>query len=233
MPTVRATGLPAGTKPYAVILAGGRSTRFGTDKATAVLGGRPMLAWLAEALVEAGFAPVISTANPDHTRFGLPVIWDGSPHAGPLYAMRDMLRVVQVPKLLLVACDMPLLSPRMMRWLWRISEGWVATGLSRGAAGVSPLPAVYARGIRPLVEAAVRQGRRDLRALWTDTTAVQIVPPMRWRCLDPSGRVLLNVNTPAEAAAAARLADSRTYRGGKSGSPEKSPSVHRDAAGVR
>src|SRR5690242_5618158 len=78
-PEIRAVEVMTSRAPIvAVLLAGGRSSRFGTDKSLAVLGGKTLVARVAERLAPQVDAMVIS-ANGDPIRFaflGLPVVSD-------------------------------------------------------------------------------------------------------------------------------------------------------------
>jgi molybdopterin-guanine dinucleotide biosynthesis protein A len=109
-----------------LVLAGGRSTRFGGDKAVAMLGGRTFLAWCAGALGDAGAAVAVNarpggTAAAQAQALGLEVLFDdpGLP-AGPLngvLAGLDWAAARGFEALLTLPCDTPRVGAAHLRAL--------------------------------------------------------------------------------------------------------------------
>lgn len=177
----------------AVILAGGRSRRFGSHKALAPLDGRPMIAAVVDRLVVAGFAPIIAGPASLFAAFGHPVIEDADPFGGPLVALAHLWRRLPYERLLLVPCDMPRLAPDLLTAMWEMSAPYdlVAT---RGPKGPSPMPAVYTRATAEVAHAALRAGRRDLRVLMDGPLSCKLFGPAEMAKHDPTGASLTNVN---------------------------------------
>jgi molybdopterin-guanine dinucleotide biosynthesis protein A len=92
----------------AVILAGGRARRLGgADKPGMVVGGRPLIAWVADAVAGAAVVVVVGPARPD-----LPdavAVREDPPGAGPVPALRTGLAEVTAPWVALLAADLPFL----------------------------------------------------------------------------------------------------------------------------
>lgn len=104
------------TEPAAwtgVVLAGGRSTRMGRDKAHLQWNGLPLLAHAESLLARAGAARVIISG--DHPEFG--GIHDTSPDLGPLGGLATVVDLVADGVLVLVPVDMPLLSSALLHEL--------------------------------------------------------------------------------------------------------------------
>jgi molybdenum cofactor cytidylyltransferase len=59
---------PGGQPAAALILAAGRSTRFGADKLAASYRGRPLLQWVVDAAVQAGLSPIVVVVGPGGSR---------------------------------------------------------------------------------------------------------------------------------------------------------------------
>lgn len=91
------------------VLCGGRSSRFGTDKALADAGGRPLAAWAVAALRDAGADPVVAVGGSAGTALGLPTIADRRPGSGPLAALATVLLWARTGLVLVAPCDLPLL----------------------------------------------------------------------------------------------------------------------------
>ncbi|WP_106403554.1 molybdenum cofactor guanylyltransferase [Actinocorallia populi] len=96
-------------EPYdAVILAGGAARRFGGDKPGAPVGGVPMVVRVASAAAGAARTVVVGPERP-----GLEAVFvrEDPPGGGPVPALRAGLALVRSPRLVLLAADLPLLTP--------------------------------------------------------------------------------------------------------------------------
>src|SRR5215475_14795845 len=85
---------PATGRLVGVVLAGGRSVRFGAEKAVALLGGRPLLLWAVERLARVCTAVAVSARPQTEAEalartYRLPVLHDASGDAtGPLAGVK-------------------------------------------------------------------------------------------------------------------------------------------------
>ncbi len=192
---------PAGV--LGVVLAGGASRRMGRDKATLGLGGRPLLAWGVEAL-RAAFGAVVVVGPPERAALvpGVLVIPDAFPGQGPLGGMVTALRHASGGRIFVAACDMPFLQPAVARYLAEVAPEAEAC-VPRSERGIEPLCGCYAGTCLPVAEALLARGERAMAHLLA-RVAARIVEPAEWRVHDAEGRSLVNVNTPAEWAAAQR-----------------------------
>ena len=117
-----------------LIVAGGRSTRFGdADKAVAELAGVPMLRRVADRLSPAIEALVVN-CRPDQRRavrealdgYDLPVTFaeDEVTDRGPLAGIHTGLRAVDSRYAAVVSCDMPFVDPAFVKYLFgRVGHG--------------------------------------------------------------------------------------------------------------
>jgi molybdopterin-guanine dinucleotide biosynthesis protein A len=118
-----------------VILAGGRATRMGgMDKGLVPISGRPMIAWVIDAL-RPQVAEVLINANRNHDRygeFGSKVIDDGDGEfRGPLAGMASGMRAAATPWIAVVPCDSPLIHGALVA---RLYEAAVSSGSRIAAA---------------------------------------------------------------------------------------------------
>ena len=124
------------TPLVAAILAGGQSRRMGRDKASIIWQGETLLARTARVAQEAGFAVmVIGRERPDgwplpDTRF----VPDAYPGQGPLGGLATALEAAN-QDVLLLACDMPLLSVEAIAWLNGQTLGSMASPCDMGSSG--------------------------------------------------------------------------------------------------
>ena len=97
-----------------VVLAGGRSSRMGQDKASLEYNGQPLLDHMIGLLQQAGLHDVYVSGDCDV----YPCIADSAPHQGPAHAMYDVLKHLEsYDGVLFVPVDMPLLNPQMLETL--------------------------------------------------------------------------------------------------------------------
>src|SRR3989338_9782108 len=105
-------------KNKAVILAGGASRRFGEDKTRLIFQGKPLVQTVYQTLEKFGFDVCLSAASSVQFKdLGMPAIPDISPGGGPLQAIYSVLNQTKTERILVVACDMPLLEEKVLKKL--------------------------------------------------------------------------------------------------------------------
>jgi molybdopterin-guanine dinucleotide biosynthesis protein A len=190
----------------AVVLAGGRSSRFGGDKLAVSLDGRPILDHAVEAVVavDPGVevvvvgAPGVERALPDGVRY----VRDERAYEGPLAGVATGLAALSpdVDRVLVTGGDMPWLVPSVLRLLLDALSQDSALGAAvlRADDGVRPLPMAVRRAPAAAVaRAMLADGERRLLALF-DGLATARLEPATWRELDPGGATVRDVDTPAD-----------------------------------
>ena len=208
----------------AVVLAGGRSSRMGRDKALLTLpDGRTALGAVLDAAAAVASPVLLAVDTAEHLALLRPalgdrevrLLLDDQPGSGPLAVLARALSVSTAPLLLALAVDMPLLRPELLRLL---ADRLIAD-LERGDLAVVPrvggveqlLCAAYAATLAPRVEAALAMGRRDLRALFLGP-GIRFLDEQGLRAVDPDLRSFASANTPEEWVA--MLRSFREYEGG-------------------
>jgi molybdopterin-guanine dinucleotide biosynthesis protein A len=188
-----------------VVLAGGRSTRFGRDKLREPYRGTPLVHHAILALASV-CGEVLVVASPDRDPdlpSGVPVLLqrDRSDGEGPLAALADALANVRTPLALVAGGDMPELAPAVLLEMLRVAgEAAVDAVALADGDGFRPLPVVVRlRRARPVAAGLVRTGERRLRT-FLDAMRVAVVDEPTWRAVDPSGRTLFDVDEPADLA---------------------------------
>ncbi len=187
-----------------IILAGGRSLRFGADKLAAELDGRPLLHHaLAAVAAVAGrlivvVAPDRDPALPGDLDGRLRVVRDPEPFGGPLVGLVAALAAVETDVALVAGGDMPRMAPAVLR---RLAS---TVGPDRRAVVLEvpgrfqPLP--MALDVRTARAAAVAVRRRDARSLGDllDELGVVSIPAPVWLALDPAGATIMDIDRKAD-----------------------------------
>ncbi|MBV0901957.1 molybdenum cofactor guanylyltransferase [Haloarcula salina] len=188
-----------------VVVAGGRSTRFGgRDKAVADLAGTPMIRRVADRLDSAVDGLVVNCRAEQVTSItaaldgldGVTFATDERPDEGPVAGVAAGLAAVESEYAAVVACDMPLVDPAFVTYLFERARGRDGA-VPRPDEWLQPAQAVYRT--EPMLAAcrgALERGERRLRdaVAELDCAVVQREAIRRHGAL-PS---LENVNTPAE-----------------------------------
>jgi molybdenum cofactor guanylyltransferase len=199
-----------------IVLAGGRSERFGADKlAEPSAGGRSLLTTAISAL--AGIVEGVIVAGPElpsdlrealDDSTPIAVVRDPEPYGGPLAGLANVLASAEPAAgdvAVLVGGDMPGLVPAVLRaMLDRLDadtsiDAVILAGPQAAPAAprqVLPMALRVASAALP-ARAAIAEGRRSLQSLldrlrWTE------LPAGEWLALDPGARTLLDVDTPAD-----------------------------------
>jgi molybdopterin-guanine dinucleotide biosynthesis protein A len=194
--------------PTGVVLAGGRSTRFGDrDKALVSLAGTPMVRRVADRLPPVVDELVVNCrpeqVGPLETALeGLDPTFapDDRPGAGPLAGIERGLRAASGEYAAVVACDMPFLDPHFLGYLFGRARDRDAA-VPRPDEWYQPLQAVYR--VEPALAAcrdAHAAGEARPVALRSRLDAVTVGPAELDAHAAPA--TFENLNTPAELAAA-------------------------------
>ena len=191
----------AGRPLSAVVLAGGRSSRFGRDKLAEPIDGRPLLDRAIEG-VQRLAADVIVVAAPDSGPVvpdGVRVVHDPVGFEGPLAGLVTGLDAARTEVVLVVGGDMPTLVAAVLESMAAaLDDPSIAVVVLAHDGRPRPLPMVVRRD--PVLEAAhasLGGGDRRLRAL-IETLQTRVVPEDVWRHLDPDGATLRDIDTPAD-----------------------------------
>lgn len=200
-----------------IVLAGGRSSRFGTDKLEADFGGRPVLA-VTVAAVRPAVSEIVIVGPPAHrttldrmaSEPGVRIISDASPFAGPLAGLLAGLVGASHEIALVVGGDMPLLRHPVLAQLCARLVGVGLDAVTLEATPPQPMPlAVRRMAALRATEELLDRGERSLRALLA-ALRWDSIPEDEWRRLDPSGDSLVDVDRPVDLARALERLDGRS-----------------------
>lgn len=198
------------------IMAGGSSTRFGSPKAIARVGGRRIIDRVSDALREVT-AEVVLIANDRALAEAIevPARPDALPSLGALAGVHAALvwaRERGRDGIVAVACDMPFLSVPLLRMLLATTVADALSGdppdvvvpESDGPRGIEPLCAFYRTTCIDAIEAAAARNDHRMIGFHADVR-VRRVPIELVRACGSPDVLFLNVNTPADHAAAERI----------------------------
>ena len=205
------------------VLAGGRGTRLGGTKATAELAGRPLIehamaaaseaaeltsaapsgsSFGGDARLVAGAIDVLVVAKPDSPlpELDVPILREPERPSHPLCGVAAALREADGRAVVVMACDMPFVSPSLLAWLAGVADPLV---VPEHGGLLHPLLARYEPALLPRLEAALA-AEMPLQHTVASLGPRVIGSDQLARFGDPE-RLLFNVNTPADLERAERL----------------------------
>ena len=180
-----------------VILAGGASSRMGSNKALLPHKGGRFIESIYRELSEIFPEVILVTNTPEQYQF-LPCrkVPDIFKAMGALAGIHAGLAQSSTPAVFTVACDMPHLDPGLIRHIASRGAGCDMV-LPRSENGYEPLHALYNKGSLPAMESCLEKGERRI---------ISILPHLRVREIDaaevagfdPAFDSFSNINTPQE-----------------------------------
>ena len=180
-----------------LLLAGGASTRMGTDKAALLVEGEPLARRVAGVLAATCAGVVVASGDGRRLEWlGFPQVADLEPAAGPLAGLVPGLEAAATPLVAVLAVDMPDASSAVLGLLAARIGGHDAA-VPRTERGLEPLHAVYATSAAGRLRVAFDSGERSVvRAL--NGLDVVVVQQDEWAAADPTGRFARNLNRPED-----------------------------------
>lgn len=186
----------------AVVLAGGRSSRFGADKAGALWRGRPLIDHVVARLA-AICDEIVVVARPDQDRSG----WgphrvvedDASLPEGPLRGIAAGLQAAASPGAFVVTCDAPMIQTALLHALHRRPAPDDLIVVAEWEGVLQPLTARYDRRCLPMAYTLLDHGLRSPLDLLAAVPCA-VLDGASCRAADAAGLSFVNVNSPADLA---------------------------------
>ena len=201
-----------------LILAGGKSTRMGQDKAWLMLDGRPLVMRVIDRVLPLVDEVLISTNQPDAFDAWLPsltvpahTVADRYRGAGPLAGLHAGLLAAHCDLVLTLATDMPFVNPALIGYLAQLATGADVDAVvpqvpnsETGQIGLEPLHAIYRKSCIPAIEDCLSSDQRRVVS-FLERVRLCVISPDKIRPYDPFFRSFANVNTPQEWSDAQRM----------------------------
>ena len=181
----------------AVILAAGKSTRMGRDKAFLEFNGQPLLQRQIDLVRGAGVAEILISgrAGVDYSAYGLPVVLDQASNAGPLAGIHAALSRTRNLQLLVLAVDLPQMTAAFLRLLKEAATGGGGV-VPRLAGHVEPLAAIYPASSRDLAGKLLGEQKYAVRSFASACVMSGLASYMD--CPAESGVLFKNLNMPGD-----------------------------------
>lgn len=179
----------------ALILAGGKSSRFGRDKSQLTIAGERIVDRLAGYCGELCGEVLISCGEREKFRLpGIREVPDRLPGHGPMSGIHAGMLASSAQLFLVLACDMPLFDPDLARTLFDQCETGFDACVPFDGTRMQPLCAVYRRTALPVVQQLLEEGENRMGILLSRIQVRRLECPQR----GSFPGVFWNINTPAD-----------------------------------
>ncbi len=186
---------------YGLLLAGGKSSRMGRDKASMIFGSdgltqaRRALRLLG-ALCERTYISLREGQSVPEGGEGAPVLHDSGDAEGPLCGILAAFREAPAAAWLVMACDLPFIASEVLARLvecHREQPGQPFVAYANSHDGLpEPLCAIYGPAALPILQKHAARGNFSPRRIMTEENAVLLHLP------NGSAATLVNINTPQD-----------------------------------
>lgn len=184
-----------------IVLAGGRSTRLGRNKAIEPIGGKLLLHRVLDRLGAVFEELIVVVRDEDWVTpylrgYSARVIPDVYPGLGTLAGIFAGLQAAQTMHAFVCACDMPFLSIPLLTYMRTLAEGFdVVIPVVDGRE--EPMHAIYSKRCLEPIETRLRRGGARVIDFFPEVQ-VRYIDDAEIRRFDPELQSFFNVNTPAD-----------------------------------
>jgi len=182
------------------IIAGGKSSRMGTNKALQEIGGQAIIERIIARTANLGQAATLMITNqPDeYAQLGLPMHADVIADKGSLGGIYSSLKHSTTPHTLVTACDMPFIAPELLRYMLSLlADTSYDVVVPRVETYPQGLHAIYSQQcIEPIHERLLANRLKVIG--FYDAVSVRYLDEAEYQPYDPDGTAFMNVNTPDE-----------------------------------
>jgi molybdopterin-guanine dinucleotide biosynthesis protein A len=178
-----------------VILAGGQSSRFGSNKALALWRGKLLIQHVRDSLSSVFDDILLSTNSPDQYMFlKMPTVIDRYPNMGPLAGIHAALHHSSKPWIFVVGCDMPAITPDLISFLSSYAQDEFEAVLPWLKAGPEPLCGLYHKTALAKIEMQLANRKPQLKEL-IEKLSVRKVAEEELRTVSDGLGVFININS--------------------------------------
>ena len=175
-----------------IILAGGKSSRMGTDKGFLMLNNKPFVQYSIDALKPLVSEIIIVSDASEYDAFGLKRITDITKDAGPVSGIYSGLEASKTECNFILSCDIPLITSEVLQLLTNAIDDNSDIIQVESNGKSMPLIALYKKRIKDTFKSFLEQDERRLRVAIKNCNFKNVVLDEAYQ------NAILNVNTKEE-----------------------------------
>jgi len=191
-----------------IILAGGKSSRLGRNKALQAIGGKSLIQWVIDRVAILSTEIIIATARgesiPCSSAARIKTVADIYPGKGPLVGIHSGLVASSSSRAIVVGCDTPFLSVRLLEYMAQTPATFDVV-VPRIKDKVEPLCAVYSKNCVAPIRELMNQDEHKIVELFP-MVRVRYIEEEEIDSFDPEHLSFFNINSQDDLDRARRLA---------------------------
>ena len=180
-----------------IILAGGKSSRLGRNKALQVIEGKSLIQWVIDRLAILSTEIIIATAHgkaiPCSSAVEIKTVADIYPGKGPLVGIYSGLIASSSSRAIVVGCDTPFLSVGLLEYMTQLCSTFDVV-VPRIGKKVEPLCAVYSKNCLVPMQGLLEQNELRISALFS-MVRVRYIEEAEINSFDPEHLSFFNINS--------------------------------------
>lgn len=146
-----------------IVLAGGKSSRMGTDKGFLIFKDKPFVQYSIDALKPLVSEIIIVSDHPDYDIFGYKRINDITKDSGPVAGIVSGLEASATPYNLILSCDIPLINSDILKQLIEGIDDTSEIIQTESNGKTMPLIALYRKHVTSTFNTFLKSDERRLR----------------------------------------------------------------------
>ncbi len=177
-----------------IILAGGKSSRMGTDKGLIDISGSPMISHIIRIVSPLCNQLLISTSNSEYNKFGIQTVPDIYHESGPIAGLHSCLKESHNQINICIPCDVPQMKTEILQLLLSQAIIYPDNCIVPVTNYPEPLIAVYPLSVIPTIEELITTGIKKMTEIFN-------VFPTRYISMSDSGfdkNNFKNINSPVD-----------------------------------
>ena len=179
------------------ILLGGKSSRYGSNKAFVEIEGVRLVDRVARVMKSIFHRIVLLTNTPEEYAYlQMPMVEDLIKGLGPMGGIYTGLMTLPGEVGFFVACDMPFLSESLIRHMVDVRDDFDVV-VPRMDWMLEPLHALYSKKSLPVIREAIRQDQHQILKCFAELR-VRYIDEEELRLWDPKLRSFFNINKPQD-----------------------------------
>jgi molybdenum cofactor guanylyltransferase len=195
-----------------IILAGGKSSRFGSNKAFADVNGRQLIGRVIGIMGSVFENLIIITNDPrEYSSLGFPMHQDLIKGLGPLGGIYTGLEKMPDRSGFFVACDMPFLNSGLIRYITGLGSSEYDAVVPKIDWKMEPLHSLYSKTCLPAIERLIESGECMINKFF-QRIRTRFVYEDEIKRHDPLLMSFYNINRPGELLEASILETAATQK---------------------
>lgn len=158
-----------------IILAGGKSSRMGTEKGLQELCGKSLISYAIEVLSVFCSEIIISSSSDAYQSLGFRVVADEFPGIGPMGGIYSALKQSKTEKTLVLSCDLPFVSVELLSHILKNSEGYQVAVPWEGNRHYEPLCGFYRSSVLDQMDSFIQKGNYKLPDLFEEISINRLI----------------------------------------------------------